>query len=82
MVLRVLSISFIVKSLGLQKLAVTFGNFIILTQWLLDEDLIENVRIDRLAGLYEHPDRTRDDTDADLFLTDADIKHEYAPAPC
>ena len=52
-----------------------------LTLWLSDEDPLENERIDRLAGLYEL-DRTRDDTDVDLFLTDVDIKHEYAPAPC
>jgi len=47
-----------------------------LTPWLLDEDHIENaLRIDRFAGSYEHPDRTRDDIDAKQRLIDADIKH-------
>ena len=55
---------------------------IILTPWLLDEDHLENaLRIDRLAGSYEL-DRTRDDSDADLHLTDADIKYECPPTAC
>lgn len=51
-----------------------------LTPWLLDEDHTLNVRTE-LAGTCEL-DRTRDDIDADLHPTDADIKHEYAPTPC
>ena len=53
-----------------------------LTPWLLDEDHIENALCtDRSAGLYEHPDRTRDDIDAEQRLIDADIKHaKYATA--
>ncbi len=65
-----------------RKFFITFGDVINLTPWLSDEDLIENALIDRHAGLYEHPDRTRDDTDADLHLTDADTKYEYAPTAC
>lgn len=45
-----------------------------LTQWPLDEDHTLSVRTE-LAGTYEL-DRTRDDTDVEQRLTDADIKHE------
>ena len=52
-----------------------------LTPWLLDEDHIENaLRIDRFAGLYDA--RTRDDTDAEQRLTDADIKHAKSGTAC
>jgi len=45
-----------------------------LTQWLLDEDHTLSVRTE-LAGTCEL-DHTRGDLDAELRLTDADIKHE------